>query len=348
MYRTRMPFSCTRSVPAFNAYLQGLAYGISAISTGDTYMFLGARDSFERAVEMDPEFSLAYWELARFWKLQLDTTSIPSGIVELPREEMDTRFDEAIDNAIETERDPVNIVRYRVLGAEENMQLARALRLNTEYLEQRPNDQNAQDRQLRLLSAQSKDVELAAAITEFQERDGYDVYVVQASINHLLVVNDPETIRSFVKTALERVGDNPFVIYQAHRALLWAGDIDGASRLARLIRSSDLPEDSRLAVRLRQACAEDRTTDAMRIYDTIITKHPDTSTDWISHSIMGQQEKAFDTLADLDDPEDLSELGDFLTYAYFDARLFPNLMAMLEAQGIEPREPREIPYRCKI
>jgi hypothetical protein len=86
----------------------------------------------------------------------------------------------------------------------------------------------------------------------------------------------------------------------------------------------------------------------MRIYDTIITKHPNTSTDWISHSIMGQQEKAFDTLADLDDPDDLSELGDFLTYAYFDARLFPNLMAMLEAQGIEPREPREIPYRCKI
>ena len=344
----RMVSSGTASVPAFNAYLQGLAYNASTLSTGDRYSFLGARDSFERAIELDPEFSLAYWELARFWKVQLDTTNIISGIVELPREEMESRFNDALDKAIETERDPTNIVRYRVLGAEENMQLARALRLNTEYLEQRPNDQNAQDRQITLLAAQSMDVELAAAITEYQERDGYDVIVVQSSMTHLLIVNDPEAIRTFVKTAMERVGDSPFVMYQAHRALLWAGDIDGASRLARIIQSSELPKVSRLTVTLRQACAENRTSDAMRVYETIIAKHPDTSTDWVSHNIMGQHEKAFDTLVDFDDPEDLSQLGDFLNYAYFDARLFPNLLALLEAQGIEPREPREIPYRCKI
>lgn len=344
----RMVSSGTASVPAFNAYLQGLAYNASTLSTGDSYTFLGARDSYERAIELDPEFSLAYWELARFWKVQLDTTNITSGIVELPREEMESRFNDALDKAIETEGDPTNIVRYRVLGAQENMQLARALRLNTEYLEQRPNDQNAQDSQLTLLASQSMDVELAAAITEYQERDGYDVIVVQASMTHLLIVNDPETIRTFVKTAMERVGDSAFVMYQAHRALLWAGDIDGASGLARLIQSSDLPKVSRLAVTLRQACAENRTSDAMRVYETIIAKHSSTSTDWISHNIMGQHEKAFDTLVDLDDPDDLSQLGDFLNYAYFDARLFPNLLELLEAQGIEPREPREIPYRCKI
>jgi len=344
----RMVSSGTRSVPAFNAYLQGLAYDASTLSTGDPYTFLGARDSFERAIDLDPEFSLAYWALARFWKIQLDTTNIAAGIVELPREEIDSHFNDAIDKAIETERDPTNIIRYRVLGAEENMQLSRALRLNTKYLEQRPNDQNAQNRQLTLLAAQSMDVELAAAITEYQERDGYDLIVAQASMTYLLIVNDPEAIRAFVKTAMERVGDSAFVMYQAHRALLWAADIDGASRLARIIQSSDLPESSRLMVRLRQACAENRTADAMRIYETIIAKHPSTSTDWISHSIMGDQEKAFDTLVDLDDPDDLSQLGDFLNYAYFDARLFPNLLALLEAHGIEPREPREIPYRCTI
>jgi hypothetical protein len=86
----------------------------------------------------------------------------------------------------------------------------------------------------------------------------------------------------------------------------------------------------------------------MRVYETIIAEYSDTSTDWISHSIMGQQERAFDTLIDLDDPDDLSELGGFLNYAYFDARLFPNLLALLESQGIEPREPLDIPYRCEI
>ena len=344
----RMVSSGTASVPAFNAYLQGLAHNASTLSTGDSYTFLGARDSFERAIELDPEFSLAYWALARFWKTQLDTTNIASGIVELPREEMKSRYYDALDKAIETERDPTNIVRYRVLGAEENMQLVRAVRLNTEYLEQRPNDQRAQDRQLNLLASQSMDVELAAAITEYQERDGYDVIVVQSSMTHLLIGNDPETIRAFVKIAIERVGDSPYVMYQAHRALLWAGDIDGASGLARIIQSSDLPKVSRLTVALRQACAENRTSDAMRIYETIIAKHSATSTDWISHKIMGQHERAFDTLAEFDDPDDLSQIGDFLNYAYFDARQFPNLLELLEAQGIEPREPLEIPYRCKI
>ena len=344
----RMVSSGTASVPAFNAYLQGLAYNASTLSTGDSYTFLGARDSFERAIELDPEFSLAYWALARFWKTQLDTTNIASGIVELPREEMKSRYYDALDKAIETERDPTNIIRYRVLGAEENMQLVRAVRLNTEYLEQRPNDQRAQDRQLNLLASQSMDVELAAAITEYQERDGYDVIVVQSSMTHLLIGNDPETIRAFVKIAIERVGDSPYVMYQAHRALLWAGDIDGASGLARIIQSSDLPKVSRLTVALRQACAENRTSDAMRIYETIIAKHSATSTDWISHKIMGQHERAFDTLAEFDDPDDLSQIGDFLNYAYFDARQFPNLLELLEAQGIEPREPLEIPYRCKI
>jgi hypothetical protein len=63
---------------------------------------------------------------------------------------------------------------------------------------------------------------------------------------------------------------------------------------------------------------------------------------------MAKDQDAFETLKELDEREDLRPLGDFLSYAYFDARPFPNLMALLEAQGLEPREPLEIPYRCKI
>ena len=65
-----MVSSGTSSVPAYNSYLQGLAYGISTLSTGDAYVFLSARDAFERAVELDPEFASAYWELAKFWDLR--------------------------------------------------------------------------------------------------------------------------------------------------------------------------------------------------------------------------------------------------------------------------------------
>ena len=345
----RMVSAGTSSVAAFNAYLQGLAYGATTVSTGDAYTFLGARDSYERAIALDPNFSLAYWKLADFWNIQLQTTNMIAGIVDISRDEMDVRFDTAIQKAIETERDPVNIIRFRVLQAMHKMQLAQALRLNTEYLEVRPNDQNAQNRQLTLLASMSLDEELAAAIKEYQDRDGYDAVVTQASMTYLLIGDDKEAIRAFVKTAMERSGDSAFVMYQAHRALLWAGDIDGASGLATQLQSSDLPEVSRWTVALRQACAEGRVSDATRIYDRL--QNDDSagvSTDWISNRIMDKPEKALDTLLGLDDPGNLKALGDFLSYAYFDARQFPNLMALLNAQGIEPRKPREIPYRCKI
>jgi len=343
-----MVSSGTRSVAAFNAYLQGLAYGASTLSTGDTYTFLGARDSFERAISLDPGFSLAYLKLANFWVVQMSETNIVAGIVNLPREEMEGLFNEAIDKAIETERDPVNAIQYRILRATHNMQLAQALRLNTEYLESRPNDQDAQYRQLALLTDQSLDDQLSAAINQYQERDGYDVVVVSNSLTYLLALNDKEAIRAFVKTALERVGDSPFVVYQAHRALLWVGDVDGASRLSQIIQSSDLPEDNRQMVGLRQACAENRLSDATRLYERIKADQADNpATMWIINRVMQKEQEAFESIAGLDNSEDLSGIGDLLSYAFFDARQFPNLMALLEAQGIEPREPLDIPYRCK-
>ncbi|MDH5502124.1 MAG: adenylyl cyclase, partial [Gammaproteobacteria bacterium] len=108
----KMVSSGTNSVAAYNAYLKGLAYGASTLSTGDTYTFLGARDSFEQAIALDPEFSLAYWKLADFWRIQLSETNIVAGIVEMPREEMQKRFDDAIEKAIATERDPVTVIRF--------------------------------------------------------------------------------------------------------------------------------------------------------------------------------------------------------------------------------------------
>jgi TolB-like protein len=345
----KMVSAGTASVAAYNAYLEGLAYGASTISTGDAFTFLGARDSFERAISLDPDFSLAYWKLANFWEVQLSETNIVSGIVEMSREEMEKRFHQAIDNAIETEKDPVNALSYRALRAKKNMQLLQALRLNTEYLEHRPNDQDAQFLQLELLASNSLDDKLYAAIRDFQERDGYDTIVAQSSMTMLLTHDNNDDIRAFVKTALERIGDSPFGIYQAHRALLWAGDIDGASRMSEIVQSSDLPESNRQMVLLRQYCAENRLGDATRTYDYLKKNFADQrSTLWLSHNIMQQQQEADALLMDLDSTENLDALGDYLSYAYFDARKFPNLMALLQAQGIEPREPKVIPYRCKV
>ena len=332
----KMVSSGTSSVAAYNAYLQGLAHGASSLSTGDVYVFLGARDAFERAIELDPEFALAYWELAQFWDVQLATANIGGGIVEMPREEMALRFDDAIGKAIKYERDPVSKSLFSVLQATRYMRLQKALRRNTEYLEQRPNDKYAQNAQLNLLVDLNLDDRLRAAIVEFQARDGYDITVSQASMTFSLVSDDKPFIREFAEVAIQRVGDNSsFVMYQAHRSLLWAGDIDGASRILPVLRASDLPENSLALVSLRQACAENDISKAQRIYERIKTNYPDDhSIVWISHKVMQQEEAAIEILIELDEREVLTGIGDFLSYAYFDARPYPNLMALLDTAGV--------------
>jgi hypothetical protein len=102
-------------------------------------------------------------------------------------------------------------------------------------------------------------------------------------------------------------------------------------------------------VALRQACAENKVADATRIFAHFNNTYPDKySTLWLSHMVMNQTERAHEILLELDDADNLSALADFLSYAQFDARYFPNLMAYLTSQGIEPREPSQVPYRCEI
>ncbi|MBT8078016.1 MAG: hypothetical protein KJO31_05530 [Gammaproteobacteria bacterium] len=344
----RMVSAGTSSVEAYNAYLAGLAFGISTLNTGDAYEFLSARDAFEQAVELDPAFALAYWELAKFWRVQLQSTNIVSGTVELPQGEKRKLFDDAIEKAISNERNPINLMRFRVLQAWQDHQLAQALRLNTQYLEQRPNDQTAQQYQLNFLADLHKTDELRAAIEEFQARDGYDNVVVNTSMTMSLISDDKPFIREFAREGLRRLGDSPFIVYQTHRSLLWAGDVDDASKLLPTLHASDIPSINLEAVALRQACAEKRLEDAARIYDGILNEtQDDLSLRWIAHRIMGQDDIALALLQELDRIGDFDTLMDLLSYAYFDPQPLPNLRATLEAQGVEFREPREIPYRCK-
>ena len=344
----RMVSSGTSSVPAYNAYLEGLAIDSSTLSTGDTYSFLRARDAYKRAVELDPEFSFAYWELAKFWEVQLRTTNIVSGIVELPREQMLAEFEDAIEKAIRFERDPINHARVRILQAIQNLQPAEALGLNTEYLRERPNDQVAQSYLLTLLSDLGAIDELRAAIEEFERRDGYDLLVNNDSITSSMLTGDKDFVQRFVKDALRRMPDRPFIQYQSHRSLLFAGDIDGAAALLPAIEASDLPENTRTLSLLRQACAEGKLTKARRIFEEFDEKYSDDlSMAWISHKIMGLDDEAHAVLAPLDEKMELQSLFDFVSYHYFDASKYPNLVALIRSQGVEPREPLEMPYRCK-
>ena len=340
--------SGTRSVPAFEAYLQGLAFGVSTVVSGDIYEFLNARDAFEHAIELDPQFAKAYWELATFWRIQLTRTNITAGITELAPAEILPLYYDAIDKAIEHEQDPLSKITYRAQKARTEMKYRQALRLNTEYLEQRPNDQSAQILQLNLLAELSMSDQIDEAIVEYYERDGFDTIVTSVSVTMLVYAGEPETLRTFTKNAIARFENDVNVLYQAHRALLWVSDIDGASKLVPIIQASDLPEDSRYLVMLRQACAENRLADATRLHTRGNAQNVgDASITWLGHRIMGNDEEAVDTLMAYDDAQDMITMTSFLGYGTFDPRPFPNLMAVLAGQGIDRAEVVDMPYQCR-
>ncbi len=344
----RMVSSGTSSVPAYTAYLEGLAANTTTLSTADVYSFLGARDAYLRAIELDPEFSFAYWELAQFWEVQARTTNIVAGIVDMPKEQMIAEFEDALEKAIRYERDPLNRLRFRVLQAAEDLQLSEALRLNTEYLEQRPNDQDAQSRQLELLADLGMVDEVRAAIEDYKRRDGYDIVVTNNSITMSMLTRDKEFARQYALDALRRIPDRPFIQYQSHRTLLWAGDIDNASALLPAIQASDLPQSTRTLAQLRQACGEGNLREARRLYDAMMAKHADDlSMDWISKKVYGRDDEAERLLQPYDERGELDVLMDFVSYHYFDPTPFPNLVQYLKSQGVEPREPVEMTYRCK-
>ena len=341
-----MVSSGTSSVPAYEAYLQGLSFRANRGSTGDEYMRLRAGDAFERAVKLDPEYSSAYWQLALFWYVQNSTTVMGSGLTELSRADLISFYESALDNAIKFERDPVNKKKYQTQKAYSDLNFPKALRLNTSYLESRPNDQQSQSFLLTLFSIVGQQQSIAESIAAVKDLNGYDPDFMTLALSELR--HDHEALRKLANDAVARFDGNADISYQAHRAFLWVGDIDSAARLIPIIESSDLDEENKYLVSLRQACAENRIEDAIKLQtQTDEPNEADLVVIWLGHLIMGNEQEMIDLLMPFDEDNDMQRMTDFLTYASFDPAPFPNLTAFLASQGIGQREIILPPYQCR-
>jgi TolB-like protein/Flp pilus assembly protein TadD len=344
----RMMSAGTASVAAYEAYLEGTAALNGSVDSGDKYEFQQARQAFEQAIELDPEFALAYRNLALYWAIQLEPTNIYSPTTGDPDAGLQTGYREAMDSAIRLEQDPVRKVSYRADQAMNELRFADALKLNSEYLEQRPFDRDAQTNQLAMLSALGRWAEAEQAVFQYFEQDGYDPVIANSLILALLYSGNEKALEEITQQTLSRFSGNINVVYQAHRALLWLGKVDEASRLVAQIETSQLDDDNKLLVAMRQACAENRRVDAMRLLETAERQFADRrSIMWLSHMIAGQKDKAYEYVRPYDDNNDMRSMWAFYGYGTFDATRFPNLMAMLADQGIEPHPVLEKPYRCR-
>jgi TolB-like protein len=337
----------TASVAAYEAFLTGQGAVRAADETGDPYEGLLALESWERAIEIDPEFSRALARLSFFWYIQSSSNQLRAGITEIPREEMLQRRDDLLDRAIQHAKNDLEGKEYQATKALNNHDIQRARRLWDELVAERPNDDRFVVTRIYVYSILGKHQEISALIRDANEKFELTRSTANQYLQDLRTAEDAELMRIIAHESVEKFGNDVSVVYQAHRMMLWAGDIDGASQIVPRINASRLPDENKQMVQLRQLCAEGRQAEAAQKYEQLLAKYGENiSATWITHMIMGQLEAAQGALMAIDEARDYDELMNYLSYPNFDPTVFPNFMEHMAGQGLEDRTLIPAPYRC--
>ncbi|MEJ2534889.1 MAG: hypothetical protein P8008_05345, partial [Gammaproteobacteria bacterium] len=332
----------TRSVEAYKAYLRGVA---EAASVEDGVSVLTALEQFEAASQADPRFAAAYLRQAAWWKAQLTPSFILSGATDLGVDGLMDRFTAAVDLAIANAATEADRQGYLAQKAEVEVRLRDAIRLYETYLEQRPND-------LPALLGYAGTAELAGDLsarqrvhTLLKERGKRDP---EAAVWYLSSAYDDIDPNEVADYGLERLNDWPDqrgVLYQTHRALMWAGRTEeGASILRRY--NLNFPEAPLML--MRQACIEGRREDAERALAAIERGEDDRwrTTAWLGLKILGRDSEAEPLLDPIADSSSPYQIASMLSYAIFDPQPHPELMTILDREGVLRPPPKDIPFKC--
>jgi TolB-like protein len=337
------------SVPAYEDYLEGLAFGARYSISADEQLILRKKAALERALTKDPEFAAAYFEMAKFWLSQLEVSSLGSDLTSDTPEARRTGFKDAIVKAIETESKIVRRTKYRVWEAFVDLRLRDALDLSVEYLLSQPNDVEVIRAQQNILRYLGRQQEARLVAHRLANIAGDDPAAMQNAVSNLALSDDAAGAVEIARRALERHPNNMLLIYQAHRALLWDGAFDEARAYLPAIKASLLPWHNYAFAELRQACADNDIAKALSIKTRL--EHEYLKTDptvlFIPYQILGMPEQATTVLMSYYEAGQLFELSRFLIYPYFDPQPFPKLMEVLRQQGIDRPPPVAIPFVCK-
>jgi len=338
----RMVAAGTRSVQAWETYLRGLALNHEVSSRNDLDRAYEVIAVFEDAVAIDPSFADAQLQLAELWQKQLDPTAIEYDPSVMPRAERRQRYDAAIAAAIEHARSDMTRTEAEMRAAAFDLRISDQIALTQRMVELAPDSR----------IGWSWLNHLYQVVGEFDKsvEAGFKTYSLEATIDvsdGAIIGNTSRASASeaitLVDEMLQSPNPSPNVIYQSHRALLAAGQVDRAAGLIEMYEQRSSDEVGVLFMRLRQACAEGRVADADEIYPAL--KH-DPGSQWLLLKTLGFDDQARDLLRPLDTPENLVALSRYLTYRSFEARDYPLLWSRLTAQGINRPPARPMAYRC--
>ncbi len=336
----------THSVPAYEAYLKGIALFTRSFMSGDTSRIMDMETEFGRAVTFDPQFADAHYQRARFWRKQM-TSGGPFAVVkDLSAEEMEQRYFEALNQAIEHEKDIAVKTLYSVFRSQDELDYRKALRQLEEYLRLRPADDDALGTRLELTGTLSMHDEGVKLAVEYAQGDAKGSITSREAIQRLFYSGNPDLIVENVNKILAKDPDDAFAMYQAHKAFLWAMDVDAARAVLPKFMASQYPETTKALAQLRQACAENRKNDALRFLAEVLENTDRLMPIWAAYKAIGDDDAVIKLLQEYDEQRRFDELSAMLFYGELDLTNLPNLSAQLSGQGIEDRQVFDIPFRC--
>ena len=329
----------TRSVEAYQHYLNGLALRARASETGNIDLFSASYEAMERAREADPGFAAAHAESAIFWDEQLRKVSRWNLGFEGSSHEHRQNFETRIRAAIEHAADPLSRTFYEGRLAATRVEIRRTIELMRSVTEAMPNNDNAWDLLLRtaamardreaLVYVRDRAVELSKVNPDIGALASMAAYVLQDA-------NSDDVARTVL-------GHHPYhreVVYQSHRALLNAGAVEEAARLIPLMAD----DNWFLTAQTRQACAEGNRELAEKL--AAESEQSSTSGNWHANMLLGRHDEAVEYIRRVTTDEDIYVAANWMLYPHFDTAPFPDLEAVTERERIERGEPAVLSYYC--
>lgn len=337
----------TRSVEAYEAYLQALAADHRANATGGRDAEIAAIQAYERASTLDPDFAEANWRAAQKWfgkQTRINSSIVGEGASERQRI---TQYLIRVDRAIRANGDSVQQLKYRAGKAVMRMELRKAHGLMARYLQARPRD----------IDAWEDMAEFAAYANqhEWLARAGERVHTLSVEAREprsraitigAMAMQAEEAVRR-ARQQIKLRPANVMMKYQGHRAMIWAGRTDEARQLLEAIVNSDLPSQNKMLAELRQACGEGDNARAREVKARMDATNPDLIDKWQAEQIMGNPSKAAEVLQILDREARLQTLLQLMINPTFDSAQYPNLRAAMARDGIVRWKVWPMPGACK-
>jgi TolB-like protein len=331
----------TRSVKAYEHYLNGLATITRLWESSDSSLVTDALKHFENASEADPGFAAAHAASARMWQSRFTTARFRLR-QKISFQQAFANYQKAMQKAIEYAPDETQKMLYRAELATIELRGADAVRLLRRVLEKLPNNYAATAALWRAaIYSMDSDAETLALENFLRLGDiqSLETYITAAR----RFVPSKQHVAKILEL-VERFPNTRSIIYQAHRTLLWAGERKEAYKLyPRLVGEERV---SNRYVRARQACSLGDRDEVEQVLQTAQKEGSSRTFKWHILVLLGEREKAVQILKPYESKEVPIMLGSWLSYQQFDPRPFPALMAVLKREGLDWPPPRDIPFAC--